>query len=374
MGRERGLMARRIVMFGAGAVGGYVGAHLGRQGHDVTLVDFWHDHIEAIRARGLEVSGLTAEEHQVVPVRTMHLHEVATLCHRDPIDIAFVSVKSYDTDWITTLLRPYLAPDGFVVSLQNCINEERIAAIVGWSRTVGCIASQISVELFEPGRIRRQAAKGSKDHVVFRVGEVHGRITGRVLELVEMLSSVDGTKATSNLWGERWSKLCQNAMKNGISAATGLTSKEIDRNEATRRFSILLGGEGVRIGQALGFALERIGKLEPDCLARAAAGDSAAWRELEGQLLESAGSSARGEQQRPSMGQDILKGRRTEIEFINGFIVDKGAEIGIPAPANARLTDLVKAVERGEIAPSPKIIAEIEIPHAVGFDPPAGSR
>jgi 2-dehydropantoate 2-reductase len=352
-------MAKRIVIFGAGAVGGYVGAHLALQGEDVTLVDFWHEHVEAMRARGIEISGLTPEEHQVVPVRAMHLHEVSTLCSREPIDIAFVSMKSYDTAWITTLIEPYLTPGGYVVSLQNCINEERIAAIVGWGRTVGCIASQISVELYEPGRIRRQAARGSKDHTVFRVGEVHGRITGRIQELARMLSGIDGTKATTNLWGERWSKLCQNGMKNGLSAATGLTSKDIDRNEITRRFSIRLGGEGVRIGQALGFSLEKIGKLEPEKLALAAEGDASAYREVEALLLEGASSAARGEQQRPSMGQDMIKGRRTEIEFINGFIVEKGSEVGIPAPANAKLTELVKAVERGEKAPDPAHIAAI---------------
>ena len=148
-------------------------------------------------------------------------------------------------------------------------------------------------------------------------------------------------------------------MKNGISAASGLGSKEIDRNETTRRLSIRLGGEGVRIGQALGFALEKIGKLEPERLARAAEGDAAAFAEVEGQLLESAGSGARGDQQRPSMGQDMIKGRRTEIEFINGFIALKGNEVGIAAPANARLIDLVKAVERGEVAPGLEAIAQI---------------
>jgi 2-dehydropantoate 2-reductase len=170
---------------------------------------------------------------------------------------------------------------------------------------------------------------------------------------VGLLSLVDGTRATSNLWGERWSKLCQNGMKNGISAATGLSSKEIDRNEVTRRFSILLGGEGVRIGQALGFALEKIGKLEPDFLASAAEGDQEALRQAEAVLIESGASSARGDQQRPSMGQDITKGRRTEIEYINGFIVQKGLEVGLFSPANSLLTDLVKAVERGNVAPSP---------------------
>lgn len=346
-------------MLGAGAVGGYVGAHLAQQGLDITLVDFWHEHIEAMRARGLEISGLTPEEHQIVPVQTMHLHEVSLLAKQRPVDIAIVSVKSYDTAWVTTLIKPYLAPAGYVVSLQNCINEEQIAAVVGWGRTVGCIASQISVELYEAGRIRRQAAKGSATHTVFRVGEVHGRITGRVSELAEMLSGVDGTKATTNLWGERWSKLCQNGMKNGLSAATGLSSKEIDRRDATRRLSILLGGEGVRIGQALGFTLEKIGKLDPDRLGAAADGDRAAFDEVDKLLREWAESGARGEQQRPSMGQDMIKGRRTEIEFINGFIADKGAAIGRPAPVNAKLTELVKAIERGEVKPGPDTIEGI---------------
>ena len=67
----------------------------------------------------------------------------------------------------------------------------------------------------------------------------------------------------ANLWGERWSKLCQNGMKNGVSAATGLTGSDCDRNDAIRRFSIKLGGEAVRVGQALGYHIEKIGKMEP---------------------------------------------------------------------------------------------------------------
>jgi 2-dehydropantoate 2-reductase len=351
-------MSKRVVMLGAGAVGGYVGGHLSQHGHDVTLVDFWHDHIEAMRQRGIELTGLTEAEHQVVPVKTMHLHEVSNLSKQEPVAIAFLSVKSYDTEWMTTLIRPYLAPSGYVVSLQNAINEERIAGVVGWGKTVGCIASRISVELFEPGRIRRQAAKGSAEHTVFRVGEVHGRLTHRITELAEMLSVVDGTKVTTNLWGERWSKLVQNSMRNGVSAATGLASKDIDRHETIRRFIIRVGGEAVRIGQALGFELETIGKLLPDRLALAAEGDAAAFAEIEGLLLGDSASGARGELQRPSMGQDMIKGRRTEIESMNGFIVEKGREIGLAAPANAIVVDLVKAVERGQLAADPSNIKE----------------
>ena len=194
-------MRERIVMLGAGAVGGYVGGHLALHGHDVTLIDYWSEHIEAIRKDGLELSGMTQEERQLSHPKTMHLHEVASLAKQAPVDIAFVTMKSYDTEWATQLIKPYLAPGGFVVSLQNCINEERIADIVGWGRTLGCIASRISVELFEPGKIRRQAPKGAASHTVFRVGEVHGLPTERAKRVAALLGVVDGAKVTSNSLG-----------------------------------------------------------------------------------------------------------------------------------------------------------------------------
>mgnify|MGYP003340495991 CR=1 FL=1 len=172
----------------------------------------------------------------------MHLTEVQSLV-ANPVDIAMVAVKSYDTAWATSLIKPYLSAQGFVVSLQNCQNEETIAGIVGWGRTVGVIASLISVDLYEAGRIRRTIAKGGDKHTVFRVGEVHGRITKRVEELRDMVGRIDSAKTTTNLWGERWSKLCQNGMKNGVSAATGMTGIDCDRwaEEKDRGITIDLG-------------------------------------------------------------------------------------------------------------------------------------
>jgi 2-dehydropantoate 2-reductase len=343
-------MEKRIAVVGAGAVGGYVGGHLARNGYDVTLIDPWPEHIEAIRADGLAIEGVTEEEACTIRVPTMHLTEVQRLSKERPIDIAFVSVKSYDTEWATSMIRQYLAPGGIVVSLQNCINEERIAAIVGWGRTMGCIAARISVDLFAPGRIRRTAPRGGGgEHAVFRVGEVHGRVTKRLEEIAAMIATIDSVKVTTNLWGERWSKLCVNGMRNGVAAATGLAGNGADRDPKIRRFAIHLGGEAVRIGQALGYELEDIGPLEPELLARAHEGEAEALEEVEARLLAPAGSNMRNELQRPSMGQDMLKGRRTEIDFMNGLIVAKGAETGLPAAAHARLVEVVKQVERGEM-------------------------
>ncbi len=145
-------------------------------------------------------------------------------------------------------------------------------------------------------------------------------------------------------------------MGNGVSAATGLTSADCGRNDTIRRLQIRLAGEGVRVGQALGYPMEKIRGLEPETLARANEGDAAALKEVDAVLLPKAGANPRADIQRPSMAQDIRKGRRTEIEAMNGFIARKGAECGVPAPANEQLTAIVTKVERGELKPSPALL------------------
>lgn len=348
-------MGKRVVFVGAGAIGGYVGGQMTRAGHDVTLIDPWPEHVETMRAHGLQLSGVTEAERHSIKVRALHLTDVQGLIKERPFDIAFVCVKSYDTEWATLLARPYLAPDGFVVSLQNCINEERIAALMGWGKTVGCIASLIAAELYAPGHVKRTVPMGGERHIVFRVGEVHGRATRRVEEVAELLRSVDSAKVTSNLWGERWSKLVINSMRNGLSAATGLYGNQRDRAEGPRWLSIRLGGQAVRVGQALGFQLEKMLGMEAEMLARAGEGNRDALAEITDVLIE--GAKKRSDDQRPSMAQDIAKGRRTETDFINGYIAARGQEIGVAAPLHATMNELVKRVERGEVRASPELIS-----------------
>lgn len=347
-------MNERIAVVGAGAIGGYAGAHMARAGHDVTLIDAWPEHVEAMRRQGLQVSGMTPAEAFTVNVNALHVCDVQQMVKQRPVDIAFICVKSYDTEWATHLIKPYLAPDGFLVSLQNCINEERIAAIMGWGKVLGCIASLIAGELVAPGRVQRTIHLGGAQHLVYRVGEVHGRHTQRAQRVADLLSTADSSKVTNNLWGERWSKLVINSMRNGLSAATGLSGNERDGREDTRRLSIRLGSEAVRVGQALGFQLEDMLGMVPETLGRAGEGSTDALAEIENVLFE--GSKGRSDDQRPSMGQDMFKGRRTETDYINGFVAQKGAEIGVPALTHAKMNDAVKRVERGDVVASPDLV------------------
>jgi 2-dehydropantoate 2-reductase len=343
-------MGKRILIVGAGAVGAYVGGYMARMGEDVILVDPWAEHVAAINKNGLTLSGLTKPECFNTPARAITLTDVQALKREKPIDIAFICMKSYDTGWATMLVKDYLSPTGFCVSLQNCINEETIANVVGWGRTTGCIAAKIAVELIGPGTVRRGVPLGGEKHTVFRAGEVHGRITPRIEEIVKLLSTVDSAKVTNNLWGERWSKLVANAMRNGVCGACGMGANDCDRESITRRLTIRLAGEAVKIGKALGYELETINKFKPDDWIAAIDGDTAMIAAMEKVMEDSA--VGRSNDSRPSMAQDIAKKRRTEIHAINGFVVEKATEIGMTAPVNAALVDAVDQVERGVVKQS----------------------
>ena len=347
----------KIAIVGAGALGAYVGAYLTRAGYNITLIDPWPDHVEIMRANGLTLKGLTEEECFTQKVNAIHITDLQKTSHGRPFAFAFISMKSYDTAWATHMIKDYLAPDGFCISLQNGINEERMANIIGWGKTIGCIASTIAVEMDAPGHINRNVKLGGNERNIFSVGETHGRITKRVKKIVEMLSFVDSAKPTKNLWGLRWSKLMVNCMRNPVSAATGRGGNANDRDPKTRRLAVRLAGEAGRIGLALGYELGLVYKIEPDLLIAAERGDDQAMAKCEDKLL--ANISFRKDDQRPSMGQDMLKGRRTEIDYLNGLVVEKAVDLGLSVPANMGIADVVRRIERGEIGAGPDTISHL---------------
>src|SRR6202035_2395406 len=351
---------KKIAVVCTGAVGGYAGAHMVQAGEDVTFIDFWPEHVEHMKQHGLTITHIREVEPFTVPVRALHITELQHLSKEKPVDIAFVCTKSYDTAWAAMMIKQYLAPDGYIVSLQNCMNEETIAGVVGWGKTWGSVPSSITVELHAPGQVRRAAGKSGTRHTVFRVGEVHGRVTDRAKEVCALVANADSAMVTENLWGERWSKLVTNVMGNGLSPCTGMISRDMIKNDAIRHFSTRLGSEAIRVGQALGYTFDEVSHMDPETLARAGEGDPAAQKEIDDHRLAEANRPGGGEH-RPSMGQDMVKGRRTEIQFLNGFVVREGKKVGIEAPTNAVLTDIVTRVERGELKPDPKHITDLRL-------------
>jgi 2-dehydropantoate 2-reductase len=334
-------MFERIGIIGAGAIGCVVGGLLTRAGRDVTLIDQWPEHVEAMKQRGLRLSG-TCGDH-VVPVKALHIHEAQSL--RDGFDAVFVSVKSYDTEWATHLATSYLrGADGVIVDFQNGINDDRVAAIAGRERTLGCVIT-IGAGMYEPGH----ASRTDSGTVGFKIGELDGRDTERARALAAIMNDVAGAQVTANLFGERWSKLAVNCMANPLAGLSGLGSAEVRSEPGPRRIAIHVGAEVVLVGRAAGHEVEPIYGVAAQRFVDAVAGHGR--DDLERDVAAGAKFLTGG---RPSMLQDVMRRRRTEVEYLNGLVSREGRRLGVPTPFNDAVVATVNRHGVGTLVPDPK--------------------
>lgn len=334
---------KRIIFIGAGAVGTYLGGWLSHTGHDVVLVDMWDEQVETIKKNGLHVDG--PHESFVAHPTMFHLHENELLSREAKFDIGFVAVKAYDTAWAATFINKFVKPEGYIVSSQNTWTDPAIADAVGAERAVGLVMSSISVAMWEAGKVERPGESRRRDHghIVFRAGNHDGSDSPRLHELIEILDPVDGGKVTTNLWGERWAKLGQNSMGNPVAAASGMGMADLNKHARGRELQIRLAQEAASVGLALGHDVENFGGKSAKEWADASRGD--VYELLDAELAE----KSSGANWRPSMAQDVVKGRPTEIYQMNGFVCQQGSTVGIDTPVNAAMADVIRAIDANEI-------------------------
>jgi 2-dehydropantoate 2-reductase len=330
----------KLAVLGAGAIGSTIGGYLTRAGHDVTLIDLWPAHVEEMRRGGLKVTA--QDEEFTVRVKAVHLADVCTL--RERFDAVILSVKSYDSVWAATFIQPYLAPAGVLISAQNGINEDQVAPIVGYTRMIGCVVT-IGAGLYEVGHVTRT---NSPKRPSFALGELNGMLTPRLQELVTLLAPAGPARATTNLWGERWAKLTVNCMANPIAGITGMNNQEMRANPDVFALTVAVAGEALTVAQTLGVQVEPVGGIPAQAYLDAVSGVGV--EALRGAWVEHGRSVGSG---RPSLLQDVMKGRRTEVDYLNGYVVRKGREVGIPTPMNQAIVEVAKRMERGELAQGP---------------------
>ena len=219
---------------------------------------------------------------------------------------------------------------------------------MGPTRDIGCVLT-MSSEVFEPGHLKRNTAM---DRTTFVLGELHGRITPRLQELQGILSVAGKTELTTNLWGTRWSKLVFNCIV--LRSAPWPAWGRPTLTGAPERVLVCLelGREALLVGQAQGYSMEPVFGLSME--------EAAASPEAMIENLVKA-SQAEGREARSFFHQDILKGRKTEVDYINGLVARKGRESGVPTPMNAAAVTMVKRLERGEMGPDPANIGRMEL-------------
>jgi 2-dehydropantoate 2-reductase len=320
-----------------------VGADLTRAGHEVWLIDQWPEHVEAMKSKGLHIT--MPEGDLDIKVRALHLCEVASL--KQQFDIIFLTSKSPDSCWLTNFIKPYLAPTGVLVSLQNSLNDEWIAPIIGYQRDVPSVV-ELAGQILAPGVVRRRTGPTK---AWFALGEMHGRITPLVKELAVILSAAGKTETTTNIWGAKWSKLIVNTMSHAIAAILRDTEPVVVENPKLFQLGIALGRECLEVGLALGYRVEPVFGLSAEDMAGAP-------EEMLKRILLTL--CAHIGKHTNSFLQDMTKGRPSEVHYMNGLVAAKGREAGIPTPFNDEITRLVEQIEKGQMTFGPEHLARLE--------------
>jgi len=322
-------MSKRSLIWGAGAIGGTLGAYLARAGQDVTVVDAVVEHVDAINQNGLRVTGPIDEFAVRVPAFTPQ-----TLSGM--WDEIILATKAHHTDAAVRALRPHLTGNGYVVSAQNGLNELAIAVVVGAQRTVGAFVN-FGSDYLEPGVIHYAG------HGAVVVGEIDGRLTPRVTAICDAWRHFDPRAiVTPNIWGYLWGKEAYGAML----FATALTNESIAdalAMPAYRHLYIALAREILAVAAARDVRPETFDGFDPAAyLTTAPAG--AAERSLDALVAH----NRRSAKSHSGIWRDLAVRRRpTEVDAQLGIVVSLGDQAGVPTPLTARLVTLIHEIESG---------------------------
>jgi 2-dehydropantoate 2-reductase len=336
-------VAGRIAVLGAGANGASVGADLTEAGEDVVLVEQWPAHVEAMRAHGVRIN--TPHRSSVVPVRTMHLCEVATL--RQRFDLVLMLMKAYDSTWAAHLIAPYLAEDGLLIGVQNGMTVDAIADVVGVHRTLGCVI-EITSMMFDPGVVERHS---DHDRSWFALGSLDPSTHGREAEVAALLEHAGQVELVDEIRATKWMKLVSNATTLVTTAILGLPLAEAAGIPEMREFMVRSGREALEATIGLGNPVLPIFGLAP--------ADVADRDQVVETLLETLLSGFVLPDSKTTILQDWIKGRRSEVDELNGLVVRTRRELGGRAPANEAVVALAHEIECGEREPGTANLAEL---------------
>ena len=333
-------MNKKIAVLATGANGSCISADLTRAGLDVSMIDQWSAHVEAMRANGLTIR--TGDDEHNVQVKAHHLSDVCTL--NETFDVVLLTSKAYDSRWLAEFIKPYLADDGLLVAVQNCMTAELIGGIVGPERTVGCVV-ELSSQLFEPADVRRNT---KRENTWFGVGAFDPAQEDRVAEVAQVLRHAGKVDVTDDVLSAKWMKLIVNAMTMGLKALLGGTNEQVfklngpDYAQAARGLILRAGEEALAAGQLLGYTIVPVFGLKPE--------DVENTNNLLETLLEKITRDV-GPTAINTVLQDHMKGRYSEIDMINGLIAEESEKNGRPTPVSDALVDLTRQVHAGTLKP-----------------------
>ena len=327
----------RIAFVGTGAQGASIGADFALAGHDVTFIEQWPAHVEAIRKNGITVNLPSRTINAKVPA--FHFCQVAEI--KQPFDLIFLIVKAYDTTWVTHMVKPILAKDGFIIGLQNGMTHLDIASVVGAERTIGAVI-EIASNMWVPGVTNRQ---NNQDESWFALGAVDPAQHDRVEDVANLLRCSGRVEVSKDIKSCKWMKLVVNAAELIPSAILDLPLNDAARFPGFLEVMRRAGYEAMRAALLDGAQVIPIIGLPPITT-------NDPERYVDQIFDEVLTTFSRPDTLTTSL-QDWRKGRRAEIQDVNGYAIDVLRKAGIDAPINQRVIEMAYAIENGTLEAGP---------------------
>lgn len=332
----------KTAIYGAGSLGTVLGAYLTKGGVDVELVNRNKAHVEALRANGAHITGTVDF---TVPVRAVFPDEMT-----EGYDIIFLMTKQLNNPEVVAFLKPRLSSEGVIVTLQNGIPEPGIAEIIGPDRTIGCTV-EWGATMGAPGTSELTSDPAA---LSFHMGGMPG-VPQAMLDMVrEVLEKMCPVSYEHNLLGARWSKLLINSTYSGLGTVIGGTFGDVCTNPAAREMAVRCMKECIDVGRASGAVFAPVQGKDITKLFYYRTGLKKAFAKF---LIPFAMKKHYGIV--PSMLQDLRKGKKCEIDAINGVVCDFGRKYGVPTPVNDRIVEIVKAEQDGTLPPGPENIGRL---------------
>lgn len=332
----------KVIVVGAGAIGGTVAVLLKEQGYDVRVKCYLPEIKELIEKNGFYLHGAKGEHH----VNFKCYYDVSEFGD-EKFDIIIIATKYAHVASCAKMMLPYVAENGIIVGMQNGILTEELAEIVGRERAVGCM-------------IGFGATRNADNDVTmtslgeYYVGMLDGRTNKALEAFAEMLKSVVPTQITKEIKSRQYSKLIINSCINAVAGITGKKLGEILKDNRARDLFLNIAREGMAVAKAMKIKVPKYGLvLEYRMLAL---GNNKVYNGLCKFVVGIVGKLY--SDVKPSTLQSLEAGEITEINILNGFFVENGLKYGVPTPVNTKLVEMIHEIERGERKMSSDNLAE----------------
>ncbi|MEJ2099520.1 MAG: 2-dehydropantoate 2-reductase [Desulfobacterales bacterium] len=319
----------KIAVVGAGAIGGVTAAFIHQLGWDIEIICKHQEIVDKIAAQGLSIRGIKGEQR----VRLKAVKNISDLS--EPKDLILLATKANDCISAARQLDAFLKPDSTVVSLQNGICEEALAGTLGRNRVVGCVVGW-SATYLAPAELE-VTSKGE-----FIIGNIDHQPDERLPAIQQLLNAVYPTRISNNIMGELFSKLIINSCINSLGVIAGVTLGELLANKKVRNIFLVLMREAMAVADAMKIKVEPAagGKLDYYKYLSTSGAIADFKRHL---VIRIIGFKYR--RIKSSSLQSIERGRKTEINFLNGYICDRGKEYGVSTPINEAIRNMVLEIE-----------------------------